>query len=101
MHVKNVHERTLRAPVGDVGPLLDGLGSPQDRLWPPAWPGMKLDRPLGPGARGGHGPIRYFVEGYEAGRSVRFRFTAPPGFDGWHGFEVQESEHLFLTPFTT
>jgi hypothetical protein len=49
---------------------------------------MKLDRPLGVGARGGHGPIRYVVEAYVPAHCVRFRFTGPAGFDGWHGFEV-------------
>jgi hypothetical protein len=48
---------------------------------------MEFDRPLGVGARGGHGPIRYFVEDYAPGESVRFRFTAPRGFDGFHVYE--------------
>lgn len=49
---------------------------------------MKFDRPLGVGAIGGHGPIRYTVEAYERSRSVRFRFTGPRGFDGTHAFEL-------------
>ena len=28
---------------------------------------------------------------YTPGQSVRFRFTAPRGFDGWHGFEVLDA----------
>ena len=43
-----------------------------------------------PGAKGGHGPIRYFVKSYEPGRNVYFEFTAPAGFDGFHGFELEE-----------
>ena len=89
MRVRNVHERALRASPASAGSLLDGLASPEDRMWPgAAWPGMKLDRPLGTGARGGHGPIRYFVQAYVPGRSVRFRFTEPDGFEGGHVFEV-------------
>jgi len=49
---------------------------------------MRLNRPLQVGATGGHGPIRYEVEAYEPGRLVRFRLHAPPGFDGFHAFEV-------------
>jgi hypothetical protein len=49
---------------------------------------MVLDRPLQVGAVGGHGPIRYTVEAYQPGESIRFRFTGPKGFDGWHGYEV-------------
>jgi hypothetical protein len=48
---------------------------------------MEFDRPLSVGARGGHGPIRYFVEEYVPGESIKFRFTGPRGFDGSHGYE--------------
>src|SRR3972149_5004392 len=49
---------------------------------------MRFDKPLGVGAIGGHGPIRYSVEQYEPGRLVRFRFTGPRGFRGTHSFIV-------------
>jgi hypothetical protein len=49
---------------------------------------MEFDRPLGVGAVGGHGPIRYWVEGCVPGESVRFHLTGPPGFNGYHGFEI-------------
>lgn len=90
MKVVNVHERTLPAPAGRMAVLIDGLASTEDRLWPrDRWPAMKLDRPLGVGAVGGHGPIRYTVEGYEPGQRVRFRFDAPEGFAGGHRFELE------------
>ncbi len=89
MNEINIHERELNAPVRDVGELIDSLSSRADRLWPTRfWPRMQLDRPLGVGARGGHGPIRYEVEAYNPGRSVRFRFTGPAGFDGFHELEI-------------
>lgn len=92
MKVVNVHQRLLHAAPEQVGALIDSLASPADALWPgQAWPRMKLDRPLGVGATGGHGPMRYFVEAYTPGQSVRFRFTAPKGFNGWHGFEVLDA----------
>lgn len=90
MNVRNVHERTLSAPAARVGALVDSLASEEDGLWPrDRWPAMRFDRPLGVGAVGGHGPIRYRVETYEPGRTVRFRFTAPRGFEGTHRFEVE------------
>lgn len=90
MPIRNAHERTLPAPAERVGALLDGLASPEDALWPRHdWPPMRFDRPLQVGAVGGHGPIRYTVEEYEPGRQVRFRFTAPRGFHGTHGLEVE------------
>jgi hypothetical protein len=92
MRVVNVHQRLLNSTPARVGELLDTLASPHDGLWPGrAWPRLKLDRPLAVGANGGHGPIGYFVEAYTPGKAVRFRFTAPRGFDGWHGFEVLEA----------
>jgi hypothetical protein len=88
--VTNVHERLLAASLVEVGQLLDSLSGPADRLWPRAnWPPMRFDRPLQVGAVGGHGPVRYVVEAYEPGHRVRFRFTAPSGFDGGHAFELR------------
>lgn len=49
---------------------------------------MRFDRPLGVGAVGGHGPIRYVVEEYLPGRRLKFRFLGPSGFDGHHWLEV-------------
>lgn len=76
-----------------LGSLIDSLGSANDGLWPVAkWPTIRLDRALQVGAVGGHGPVRYVVDEYTPGRSVRFRFTAPAGFDGTHGFIVERAE---------
>jgi hypothetical protein len=89
LRVLNVHQRSIPRPAAEVGRLIDSLASERDRLWPRAlWPAMRFDRPLGVGADGGHGPIRYSVVAYEPGRRVRFRFSAPRGFNGWHELEV-------------
>lgn len=89
--VKNVHHRILNASQSDVGKLLDTFSSKEDKLWPiRKWPKMKFDGELEIGAKGGHGPIRYYVEKYEVGRSITFRFTGPRGFDGTHGFYIDE-----------
>lgn len=75
-----------------VGELLDSLSTRQDRLWPRGqWPPMRLDKPLGIGASGGHGPVRYVVIAFEPGRSIRFRFTGPVGFHGHHAFVISET----------
>lgn len=93
MNVLNIHERTLDAPFSAVGKLIDTLSSPRDALWPrDKWIPMKFDRPLAVGAVGGHGPIRYMVEAYTPGNTVRFRFTGPSGFNGYHEFEIIEKE---------
>jgi hypothetical protein len=91
--IVNTHERIIQAPRTTVGGLIDRLASRDDALWPKdRWPPIKFDRPIGVGAQGGHGPIRYFVEAYEPGRLIRFRFNAPRGFEGTHGLEVEETE---------
>lgn len=87
--VVNIHERLLAASPAAVGRLVDGLAGPDDRLWPRRrWPAMELDRGLGVGARGGHGPVRYHVEAYTPGSAVRFRFERPAGFRGHHEYLV-------------
>ncbi len=89
MQVLNVHEREMPVSAGEAGGLLNSLASAQDALWPrTAWPPMRLDRPLGVGASGGHGPIRYAVEEFSPGRMVKFRFCGPRGFNGFHRFEI-------------
>ncbi|MFI7121112.1 SRPBCC family protein [Amycolatopsis sp. NPDC049868] len=93
MRVWNRHSRIVDVAPERVGTLIDTLSTDDDRLWPvDAWPPMRFDRPLGVGADGGHGPVRYHVESYEPGRSVRFRFTAPRGFDGFHEFTLRAAE---------
>ncbi|HEX6853503.1 MAG TPA: hypothetical protein VF139_19055 [Candidatus Polarisedimenticolaceae bacterium] len=93
MKVLNVHERRLAATPDAVGELIDSLASSDDRLWPrKAWPSMRFDRPLGVGAVGGHGPIRYTVVEYLPGVCVRFRFDAPRGFHGTHRYEWEAVE---------
>jgi hypothetical protein len=92
MKIINIHEREFRASPPQLGALIDSLASPNDALWPKhSWPPMKFDRPLGVGARGGHGPIAYVVEHYVSGHSIRFRFTQPIGFNGYHSFELLPS----------
>lgn len=86
--VRNVHRRTVAAPIGQVGPLLDTLGGPADRWWPRRWPPMRLDPGLDVGARGGHGPIRYVVTAHHPGRLAEFTFTAPRGLHGTHTFRL-------------
>jgi hypothetical protein len=87
--IRNVHERVLDATPTEIGALIDGLASDGDRLWPiDRWPAIRLDRPLGVGASGGNGSIRYSVSEYEPGRRVRFRFDPRLGLIGHHEFAV-------------
>ncbi|MFB6864061.1 SRPBCC family protein [Streptomyces virginiae] len=90
MGVFNVHERLLTAGQGEVGALIDTLsGGEDDLLWPGRlWEAMEFDRPLAVGAVGGHGPVRYTVAAYVPGTWVRFAFTGPRGFHGFHEFTV-------------
>ncbi|WP_402377282.1 hypothetical protein [Isoptericola rhizosphaerae] len=96
--VRNEHVRTLPAPIARCAALVDDLASDRDRMWPSDhWPALRLAPDLRLGAPGGHGPIRYYVEELEPGRRVRFRFTAPSGFDGYHEFRLEESGPLHTT----
>lgn len=94
MAVLNVHERSLACAGHRLGELLDRIVDLDEGLWPSAtWPPMRLNGPLGVGARGGHGPIRYEVTQYVRGQWVRFQFAAPTGFHGFHEFEVESLDN--------
>ncbi|MFF0445083.1 SRPBCC family protein [Streptomyces sp. NPDC004609] len=88
MGVYNVHERLLAVDQAVAGALIDTLSSGDgDRLWPyRSWPRMRFDRALEAGAVGGHGPVRYTVTAYVPATWVRFAFTGPRGFHGFHEF---------------
>ncbi|MEM9190768.1 MAG: SRPBCC family protein [Myxococcota bacterium] len=88
MKFTNVHERFVEGSPQQAKALLDTLATGEDALWPRGWPPIRLDRELGVGAAGGHGPIRYSVEGYQPGRSVTFRFEPSTGFEGNHWIEI-------------
>ncbi|RII20749.1 hypothetical protein DSC45_02795 [Streptomyces sp. YIM 130001] len=89
MAVLDVHERLLPAGAAQVGALVDSLATEADRLWPAgAWPAMRLSGGLAPGSRGGHGPVRYTVCAYAPGQWVRFTFSGPRGFHGFHEYSV-------------
>ena len=94
MRIRSVHSRDLDAPPAAVGHLLAARSAViTDGLWPSErWPGIpvRFDRPLAIGARGGHGLIRYSVEGYEPDRLLRFRFEPGQGIDGLHRFDIED-----------
>ncbi|MDF4252860.1 SRPBCC family protein [Streptomyces sp. WMMB303] len=99
MAVYNVHERLLAAKRSEAGALIDTLASSDDQLWPQAgWPAMVLDRPLATGAAGGHGPVRYTVAVHVPSLWVRFTFSGPRGFHGFHEYAALavDEEHTLL-----
>lgn len=89
MKIFNRHEIEIAASEAEIGKLIDTLASANDLLWPHfRWPRMRFDKPLSIGARGGHGPIGYWIEEYEPGKRILFRFenTHPfsRGVEGYH-----------------
>lgn len=101
MKIYNVHERSFRVDLKFVETLLDNLSGSDDKLWPhDAWPSMEFDKPLGEGAKGGHGPVRYHVSEYFPGKRVIFQFDNEgiiAGIDGRHVFEIiPRRDHVVL-----
>jgi hypothetical protein len=89
--VRNVHQRRYPVSAAKAAPLLDRLASPDDVFWPDeSWPKMRFDRPLGVGAAGGHGPIRYSVTAYEPGRRIEFAFAPETRLRGTHTLTVED-----------
>jgi hypothetical protein len=70
--ITNVHTRDLGVP---AGPFVERV----QELWPPAWGKQEFDRPLGVGADGGHGPIRYHCTEFVPGQSITFAFRDGDG----------------------
>lgn len=88
--MQNVQRRTIDAPLNRMGALLDRVAGPDDPWWPvPAWPAIRFDRPLGPGATGGHGMIRYTVVEYVPGRLLRCAFDPAIGLVGEHELRLE------------
>jgi hypothetical protein len=91
LKVLNIHERTINAPKQKVAELLSTLSQPGDSIWPTEkWPAMKFKNGTKVGAKGGHGPIRYTVEKWDANEIIQFRFSSPSGFIGIHKLEIRE-----------
>ncbi|MEK6974731.1 MAG: SRPBCC family protein [Candidatus Thermoplasmatota archaeon] len=88
MAVRNVHRRVLSVPPEEAEALLRSLASHEDRLWPgDRWWPQRFEGGLAPGAKGGHGPVKYKVESV-APRSVVYRFPSKGWFRGTHRFDV-------------
>jgi Protein of unknown function (DUF3995) len=89
--VRNVHERRVEGAVAQLSDMIDNVAGPNDTLWPAdAWPPLQLDHGLTVGSTGGHGPIRYFVDGYTPTREITFRFADGMGIDGIHRLTIEE-----------
>ena len=89
MKIFNRHEIEIAASEAEIGKLIDTLSSSNDLLWPNfRWPKMKFNKPLQGGARGGHGPVGYWVEEYQHGSHILFRFEnthwLSRGIEGYH-----------------
>lgn len=89
-NVVSLHQRTLNCDTAALGRLLERFDDPQSALWPyRLWPRDDFDGPMRLGAIAGHGATRYRLEQYRPGRTAVFRFIAPRGYRGVHGFEIQ------------
>ena len=90
MKVLNIHRRIISQPITTVAQLLSTLATKDDQVWPyEQWPRMKFKEGLKVGSRGGHGPIRYTIEQFDPGKLIRFTFTKPAGFHGFHQLEIR------------
>ncbi|MGA9637298.1 hypothetical protein [Flavobacterium sp.] len=91
MKIINIHKRVIHQQKINVVEILKTLSTENDKIWPNEnWPEMKFINGIQIGAKGGHGPIRYYVEKYDPTEIIQFRFSKPNGFNGIHKFEIVE-----------
>jgi hypothetical protein len=89
--ILNIHERNLNQPKARVWQLFETLASDNDLVIATnRWPRMKLDNGLNVGSKGGHGSIGYTIVEYKPVELIKFQFTKPSGFYGFHKFEITE-----------
>ena len=89
--VLNIHQRIINQPKVTVAKLLKTLSTKEDKVWPlEKWPAMRFKKGLVEGAKGGHGPIGYFIKKIVPNESIEFQFTNPTGLMGIHKFEMKE-----------
>lgn len=102
-NVTSVHSRRLACTSSSAGQLLDHFDAPASPLWPfHLWPRDRFDGPMQVGAMGGHGATRYRLEHYRPGQAAVFRFIAPKGYNGVHGFQIErlDGNEVRLVHFT-
>jgi len=93
MQVNNIHSRLLQASKKEVLTLFKTLATTDDRMWPTDhWPAMRFREGLVPGAKGGHGPIRYTVVEYDPDGYVCFSFRKPKGYYGIHTLRLEKEQ---------
>lgn len=79
--IRNVHTRLIPGSAALVDRLVE--------LWPSdRWPALVLDRPLGVGATGGHGFVRYRCTAHVPGHRAEFAFDPTIGMVGTHVLEA-------------
>lgn len=93
MKVINIHQRIINQPKENVAILFETLSKKDDKIWPfEKWPSMKFKDGLKIGSKGGHGPVRYTIVEFVKGAFIKFQFSKPDGFNGFHQLEIRELE---------
>ncbi len=87
MKIFNLHSREIASPIDEVTKIILTLAGPNDKFWPgDKWPRMRMSQEISEGSKCGHGPIRYTVSRFDPEGSIRFEFSKPEGFNGYHEF---------------
>lgn len=93
MKVVNIHERTINQQKNQVWRFFETLSSDNDMVVATnKWSRMTMDKGLQVGSKGGHGPIGYSIQEFIPCELIKFEFTKPRGFYGYHKFELSETE---------
>ncbi|MCD6025807.1 MAG: hypothetical protein K0R08_326 [Solimicrobium sp.] len=92
----SVHERVVPCASTQVSALLERFHEMYSPCWPHVkWPRDAFDGTIKVGSIGGHGATRYRTERYVSGEGIVFRYIAPKGYQGVHGFSLYDNTSGF------
>jgi len=101
MKVLNIHSREINQPRHKVVELIKSLATEEDKIWPnEKWPAMRFKNGKKVGARGGHGPVGYYISEYLPEEKIVFQFTKPVGLVGSHTLDISESHQQTILKHT-
>jgi hypothetical protein len=91
MIIKSRLRRFFISQQSGLNAIIDTFADDDSILWPvEVWPRDRFESKLALNACGGHGGTRYSVAEYVPGHFLKFEFTFPKSYHGFHSFRLTQ-----------